>query len=194
MKQFKQQFFLDALFFSNYRKMQGPFATVVLKANIKDIIIFLLTKSGRFSLLLRFSLSFKHVFIGKISMWLLNYIYSSDIALKANFGEEIYFPHPFGLVIGGDALVGSKCVIFNDITFGKKYPGIKDGMPHIGSKVIIGAGVRILGNIQIGSSVVIGTNTVVLTNIPANSTFVGSKIKSSVYWSDENLSNENSID
>jgi len=182
MKNFIEYFISDVSFFINYGKMTDPFGDITLKPNFKQIVIFLLTKSGRFSLFLRFTLSIGDIFIGKISLWFLNYIYSCDIDLKLKLGKEIYFPHPFGLVIGGDTIIGSKCVIFNDITFGKKYPGTKDGMPIISDKVMIGVGSRLLGAINIGSRSVIGANSVVLKDIPSNSTFAESKIKQNTYF------------
>ncbi|MEN8134884.1 MAG: hypothetical protein ABFS18_05040 [Thermodesulfobacteriota bacterium] len=47
------------------------------------------------------------------------------------------------------------------------------GVPKIGDNVIIGAGAKILGNVNIGDFAKIGANTVVIEDVPPNSTAVG---------------------
>ena len=45
--------------------------------------------------------------------------------------------------------------------------------PVIGDEVFIGAGARVLGDIQIGDGAKIGANAVVIRDVPANATAVG---------------------
>ena len=47
------------------------------------------------------------------------------------------------------------------------------GAPHIGNNVLIGAGAKILGEVEIGDSCRIGANAVVLASIPARHIAVG---------------------
>ncbi|MCB0017124.1 MAG: hypothetical protein KDE09_04990, partial [Anaerolineales bacterium] len=45
--------------------------------------------------------------------------------------------------------------------------------PRIGDRTFIGAGARVLGNIDVGADAVIGANAVVLNDVPAGATVVG---------------------
>ena len=45
--------------------------------------------------------------------------------------------------------------------------------PTIGDRVVIGAGAKVLGDIEIGADSVVGANAVVLKSMPADATIVG---------------------
>lgn len=45
--------------------------------------------------------------------------------------------------------------------------------PTLGENVVVGAGAKVLGNIQIGKDVRIGAGSVVLRDVPSNCTVVG---------------------
>ncbi len=78
-------------------------------------------------------------------------------------------PHPNGIVIHPDAVIGVNCLVFQQVTIGTNGAGA----PKIGGHVDIGAGAKLLGNISIGNHVKIGANAVVTTDIPDNSVAVG---------------------
>ena len=173
----------DALLFRNYRLMNGPFHCVHTRITLRAFIAFLFTKSGRFSVLLRCSTEAPIGVVRSVSIFFLNLVYKCDIDAHCQLGYHIYFPHPFGIVIGSDVQLGNHLIIFNDVTLGKKNPGSKDGMPSLGDRVIIGAGARILGRIKIGTEVVIAANAVVTKSIPSNVTCTSTnKKKAGVYW------------
>ena len=95
----------------------------------------------------------------------------ADIPLIANVGGGLLIPHPNGIVIHPDAVVGPNCLVFQQVTIGAggKHPGL----PRIGGHVDIGAGAKILGGITIGDHARIGANAVVVTDVPAFATAVG---------------------
>jgi len=66
-------------------------------------------------------------------------------------------------------VIGPNCLIFQQITIGARGGGI----PVIGGNVDIGAGAKIIGNVNIGNHVRIGANSVVLESVPDNCTVVG---------------------
>ena len=78
-------------------------------------------------------------------------------------------PHPNGIVIHPAAVIGSNCLIFQQVTIGHR----GDGVPTIGGHVDIGAGAKLLGRISIGDHAAIGANAVVLCNVPEGCTAVG---------------------
>lgn len=75
-------------------------------------------------------------------------------------------PHGLnGIVIGHDAIIGSNCCIYQQVT-------ISHGNVRIGDNVIIGAGAKILPNVTIGNNCKVGANCVVVKDIPDNATVV----------------------
>lgn len=171
-------FIRDAIFWDDYRCL-GIDNRKSKKGLIYTSIItfkFLLRRSGRFSLLLRLSQLTRLNFLESFFLGLLNWIYSCDISKGSKFMPEVFFPHPIGIVIGSRSIILSKCVIFNDITIGKKYPGLPGKLPTIGAGTYIFPGARVLGDIKIGTNCVIATNSIISISCDNNSTI--SKVNS----------------
>ena len=116
---------------------------------------------------------------GSISTFLAKYailrhrfwsvITGADIPINSNIGGGLLLPHPNGVVIHPKSIIGVNCLIFQQVTIGQT----NGGVPTIGGHVDIGAGAKILGNINIGDHAVIGANAVVLKDVPAFATAVG---------------------
>jgi len=93
-----------------------------------------------------------------------------EISKNATIGEGVYFVHPVGVVIGGDARIGDRVRFYGGNTIGTARD---DGYPTIEDDVVIGAGARILGPIRIGARSKIGANAVVVTDVPPDSVAAG---------------------
>ena len=94
----------------------------------------------------------------------------ADIPINTLIAGGLLIPHPNGIVIHPDVLIGPNCLIFQQVTLGSAN-GSKP--PTIGGHVDIGAGAKVLGDIQISDHVKIGANAVVLIDIPTRKTAVG---------------------
>lgn len=90
----------------------------------------------------------------------------NDITL----GEGVWFIHPLGIVVGGNARVGARVRFFGNNTVGTAK---ENGYPTIEDDVWVGAGARILGPITIGARSVIGANAVVVKSVPPDSVVTG---------------------
>lgn len=101
--------------------------------------------------------------------------YGNTISIAAESKGKVHFPHPHGIVIGGNVKIGKNCVIYQNVTLGKRdsFYRMSDNMnrefPEIGDNVIIYAGAVIVGNIKIGNNVIVAANAVVTTDVPDNS-------------------------
>ncbi|MFB0917798.1 MAG: serine O-acetyltransferase [Clostridiaceae bacterium] len=97
-----------------------------------------------------------------------------EIHPGAQIGDNPFIDHGMGIVIGETAIIGSNVTIFHGATLGGigGEPGVKRH-PTIGDNVLIGAGAKLLGNINIGDGARIGANAVVLSDVPAFATAVG---------------------
>lgn len=75
-----------------------------------------------------------------------------------------------GAVIHPAAIIGTDCVISQNVTIGSRAGG--GGLPVIGNNVFIGPGAKCLGG-RIGSNVVVGANAVVIDEVPDNCVVAG---------------------
>lgn len=94
----------------------------------------------------------------------------SDIAPQAKLGSGLMLPHPNGVVIHEDAIIGADCMIMQQVTIGMIG---EDSVPTLGNNVYVGAGAKIIGKVKIGDGARIGANAVVTRDVPANYTAVG---------------------
>jgi serine O-acetyltransferase len=94
----------------------------------------------------------------------------SDINPSATIGQGLFLPHPNGVIIHRDAMIGDGCIIMQQVTIGQ----LGDGpAPVLGNGVFVGAGAKVLGGVKIGDRARIGANSVVLCDVPAGKTAVG---------------------
>ncbi|MEL6552048.1 MAG: serine O-acetyltransferase [Cyanobacteria bacterium J06621_11] len=96
-----------------------------------------------------------------------------EIHPGAHIGAGVFIDHGMGVVIGETASVGDYTLIYQGVTLGGTGKESGKRHPTIGSRVVIGAGAKVLGNIRIGDHARIGAGSVVLKNVPVNCTAVG---------------------
>ncbi len=96
-----------------------------------------------------------------------------DIHPAAKLGTGLMFDHATGIVIGETAQVDNNVSILQSVTLGGTGNESGDRHPKVRQGVMIGAGAKILGNINIGEGSKIGAGSVVLSDVPAHVTVVG---------------------
>lgn len=104
--------------------------------------------------------------ISQLLFWWMRHWYTCSIAATARIYGGVIFPHPQGIVIGAETIIGDRTWIFQNVTIGGA-PG-KNGLPKIGNDCRIYTGAVIVGPIQIEDGVIIGANTVVAKSIAAH--------------------------
>ncbi len=100
-------------------------------------------------------------------------VFQTDINPAARIGKGIFLDHATGLVVGETAVIGDNVSILHGVTLGGTGKEGADRHPKIGNGVLIGAGAKILGNIEIGSCSRVAAGSVVLKPVPAKSTVAG---------------------
>jgi|SRR5690348_1204887 len=100
-------------------------------------------------------------------------VFQVDIHPAARIGRGIFVDHATGLVVGETASIDDDVSILHDVTLGGTGSETGDRHPKIGHGVMIGAGAKILGNIEVGHCARIAAGSVVLKPVPHNTTVAG---------------------
>ncbi|WP_115718952.1 serine O-acetyltransferase [Gallaecimonas mangrovi] len=99
--------------------------------------------------------------------------FAVDIHPAARIGKGIMLDHATGIVIGETAVVEDDVSILQSVTLGGTGKTCGDRHPKIREGVLIGAGAKILGNIEVGKGAKIGAGSVVLKAVPPHTTAAG---------------------
>jgi serine O-acetyltransferase len=112
----------------------------------------------------------------EIASWLANLaslVFGPDIHPAAKIGSSIMLDHGSGIVIGETAVIEDEVSILQNVTLGGTGKETGDRHPKIRHGVMIGAGAKILGNIEIGAFSKIAAGSVVLKSVPEHCTVAG---------------------
>lgn len=112
----------------------------------------------------------------EIALWLSNIVslvFGPDIHPAAKIGSAIMLDHASGIVIGETTVIEDNVSILQDVTLGGTGKEVGDRHPKVGEGVMIGAGAKILGNVQIGAFSKVAAGSVVLRPVPPYSTVAG---------------------
>ncbi len=96
-----------------------------------------------------------------------------DINPGANIGKGVFLDHATSLVVGETAVIEDDVSILQGVTLGGTGKETGDRHPKIRRGVLIGAGAKILGNIEIGHCARVAAGSVVLQPVPHNKTVAG---------------------
>ena len=100
-----------------------------------------------------------------------------EIHPGATIGRRVVIDHGMGIVIGETAIVGDDVLIYHGVTLGGKINDRVKRHPTVGNNVLLGAGAKVIGDIEIGDGAMIGANAVVTKNVPAGAVIVGPQIR-----------------
>ena len=100
-------------------------------------------------------------------------IFAVDIHPAAKIGSGILMDHATGIVVGETSIIEDNVSILHKVTLGGTGKQSGDRHPTVGQGVLIGAGSKILGNVEIGAGAKIGAGSVVLDAVPPHCTVAG---------------------
>jgi len=100
-------------------------------------------------------------------------LFQTDIHPAAVLGKGIFLDHATGLVVGATSVIDDDVSILQNVTLGGTGNETGDRHPKVRRGVMIGAGAKILGNIEIGACSLIAAGSVVLHPVPPNTTMAG---------------------
>ncbi len=99
--------------------------------------------------------------------------YGVEIHPAATIGRRFVIDHGMGVVIGGTAIIGDDCMLYQGVTLGMTGHHGGKRHPTLGNGVMIGARAVVLGNITIGDNAKVGAGAVVVHDVPANVSVAG---------------------
>jgi serine O-acetyltransferase len=93
----------------------------------------------------------------------------ADIDHRATVGPGFRLPHPTGVVIGGQTVLGARCIVQTCVTLGDA----KGTSPRIGDNTIIAPGARIFGAVEIAPNCEVAPNACVTRSVETPGVLVG---------------------
>ena len=112
-------------------------------------------------------------FVPRFISHLARFLTGIEIHPGATIGKGVFIDHGMGVVIGETAIIGDYALIYQGVTLGGTGKETGKRHPTLGECVVVGAGAKVLGNLQIGNNVRIGAGSVVLRDVPSDCTVVG---------------------
>jgi serine O-acetyltransferase len=100
-------------------------------------------------------------------------LFGLDIHPGAVIGKGIFLDHGTGIVIGETAVVEDGVSMLHGVTLGGTGKERGDRHPKVRRGVLLGAGAKVLGNIEIGACAKVAAGSVVLAPVPAGCTAAG---------------------
>jgi serine O-acetyltransferase len=100
-------------------------------------------------------------------------VFQTDIHPAARIGKGVFLDHATGLVVGETTVIEDDVSLLQNVTLGGTGKCAGDRHPKIRKSAMIGAGAKILGNVEIGANARIAAGAVVLIDVPANATVAG---------------------
>jgi serine O-acetyltransferase len=100
-------------------------------------------------------------------------VFDVDINPAAKIGKGVFLDHASGLVVGETTVIEDDVSILQGVTLGGTGKEVGDRHPKIRRGVLIGAGAKVLGNIEVGHCSRVAAGSVVLSAVPNNKTVAG---------------------
>lgn len=87
-----------------------------------------------------------------------------SIPACCKIGKGLRIHHFGGIILHPAVEIGDNCTLYHEVTIGDI--GGHGGAARIGNNVLVGAGAKIIGEVEIGDDCAIGANAVVTKNMP----------------------------
>jgi serine O-acetyltransferase len=100
-------------------------------------------------------------------------VFGVDIHPAARVGRGVMIDHGTGVVIGETSVIEDDVSMLQGVTLGGTGKEQGDRHPKIRRGVMLGAGAKVLGNIEIGAYSRVGAGSVVLKDVPERCTAAG---------------------
>lgn len=99
---------------------------------------------------------------------LIRHLYGADIHWRTRIEPGVSIVHGQGLVLGRDAVIGTGCILFQNVTLGESIDPVTGqiGTPRLGDHVHVAPGATLLGPIVVGARSKVGPGAVLARSVP----------------------------
>lgn len=104
---------------------------------------------------------------------LVSETFAVDIHPAARIGSGILLDHATGFVAGETTVIEHNVSILHEVTLGGTGKERGDRHPKVRSGVLLGAGAKVLGNVEIGEGAKVGAGSVVLSDVAPHTSVAG---------------------
>lgn len=91
--------------------------------------------------------------------------YGCYIDPTAVIGPGLRLPHPVGIVIGADTVIGADVTLYQHVTFGRRNAD-EARYPRVGDRATVYAGATVIGGITLGDGATVAAGAVVRHDVP----------------------------
>lgn len=103
----------------------------------------------------------------------ISMLFGVDIHPAARVGSGIMLDHATSIVVGETAIIEDNVSILHEVTLGGTGKAVGQRHPKVREGVLIGAGAKLLGDIEVGAFAKIGAGSVVLVDVATRTTVAG---------------------
>lgn len=100
-------------------------------------------------------------------------VFGVDIHPAARIGKNVMIDHAISVVVGETAVIEDDVSMLHEVTLGGRGGDTGDRHPKVRRGVMLGAGAKILGNVELGAYCRVGAGSVVLADVPPFCTVAG---------------------
>jgi serine O-acetyltransferase len=115
----------------------------------------------------------KRYVLARLVSQLARFATGIEIHPGATIGKRLFIDHGLGVVIGETAEIGDDVLLYQGVTLGGTGNMRGKRHPTVGSRVVVGTGASVLGDIRLGDDVKIGAGSVVVHSVPEGATVIG---------------------
>jgi serine O-acetyltransferase len=102
---------------------------------------------------------------------LLIWKHAIDLGWRTEIGPGLRLPHPLGIVIAPQVVLGENVTLFHNVSVGANMG--RAGVAHVGDRAILFSGCHVLGPIKVGNDCIVGANAYLDRDLPAGSAWGG---------------------
>jgi serine O-acetyltransferase len=146
--------------------LKSDFKAIYKQVSFENVLKSIFNPSFHAVFLIRCATRCNNKFIYVLLRNLLISKHSIDVGMRTKIGGGLLLPHPVGIVIGDEVVIGEMCTIYQNCTLGNK-----SGYPEIGCNVTIYCNSVIVGALSVGDNSTIGACSFLDKSISDNVSF-----------------------
>lgn len=117
-----------------------------------------------------------------IRVFFVNFMLNTEIPKSVSIGEGFRLPHPYGIIIHGDAIIGKFVTIYQGVTVGSNEFKLENEnkSANLEDYTLVGANSVLIGSIKIGENSIIAACSLVSESVREGGYYREGKVKNNI--------------